>query len=221
MGIGPPPKARTAGLLCLLIAALAAAGCLGGKKTEYVTVGAVLSMRGDHPYPDLHAATGLTIAKDEVNRAGGLLGKQLDIIVYDDGGDPERARELYDSLVERGAVAVICSGRGALAAALGEKADPDSVLLVIPTPQGHAYPPPYVHHRSPIPLDSPGRPAKTLADTYYSVLLQPPRPSSVSAYVGLRALAEAIKGEGSSERDALVRGLARGGGRASVAEGGE
>lgn len=55
--------------------------------------------------PDLNAAPavfelqGYELAVDEINHAGGLLGRKVDLVQYDDQGNPGTAVQLYQKLL--------------------------------------------------------------------------------------------------------------------------
>jgi branched-chain amino acid transport system substrate-binding protein len=65
----------------------------------------------------------------DVNQRGGLLGRKVKLIVYDDGSDPDTARSLYEHLVNRDRVELVFSPySGEITAA------------VLPVTERHGYP---------------------------------------------------------------------------------
>ena len=225
MFLGKRLSALTAGPCRALAAAAAlalAAGCYSGDKKDLITIGGVFSMTGEGHRPGLDGANGASLAAAEANGNGGVSGRRLDLVVHNDAGDPARALRLYSSLVEKGAVAVLGSGAGALASALGVVAEPDAALLVVPAPPGAADSRPYVHIQRPAPLDGKNPDLERVVRDHLDKLFRPPPPGSISSYLCTRRLMEAIGGAGGAGRGAVfsaVEGMGQGD-RAARAGGG-
>ena len=64
-----------------------------------VVVGAVISQTGAHAELAQEYAKGLEVWRDEVNAAGGLLGRRVELRVLDDGSEALRAGPLYARLI--------------------------------------------------------------------------------------------------------------------------
>jgi branched-chain amino acid transport system substrate-binding protein len=60
------------------------------------------------------------MAVDEINAAGGANGKQVRLTVYDDGDDPERARQVAEQIAGTSAVAVLGQVASSAAVAAGD-----------------------------------------------------------------------------------------------------
>ncbi len=105
-----PCCARTTRLAC---AALAMAGALLGAPAlaqEPIRVGAFLSVTGPAAFlgdPELKT---LELYVDRLNAAGGVLGRKLQLVAYDDGGDAEKARTFTKRLLEQDKVDVLVGG---------------------------------------------------------------------------------------------------------------
>jgi len=121
-------------LTCFLLLVVFISGCT--KKTEqqeYITIGALLPLTGDNSGEGLRALNGLQLAKEEINKSGGILGKILDIIVLNDRGDEEYIVRQYNALKEKGVVAIIGSSYSGVTMALAQVAEKDGMPVISPT----------------------------------------------------------------------------------------
>ncbi|MBK5958624.1 ABC transporter substrate-binding protein [Rhodoplanes elegans] len=75
-----------------------------------VKIGAVLSTTGLAEYLGAPEKRTLELWVDAINAAGGVGGEKLNLIVHDDGGDPETARKLTERLVGQDKVAAVIGG---------------------------------------------------------------------------------------------------------------
>jgi branched-chain amino acid transport system substrate-binding protein len=97
----------------LAIAAFAlAAACIGTPSVaqEPVRIGAFLSVTGPAAFlgdPELKT---LELYVDKLNAQGGVLGRKLQLVAYDDGGDAEKARTFAKRLIEQDKVDIIVGG---------------------------------------------------------------------------------------------------------------
>jgi branched-chain amino acid transport system substrate-binding protein len=110
-----------------------------------VVVGAVVSQSGANAEPAESYRRGLLVWQDEVNAAGGLLGRKVDLRILDDGSTASRNASLYEQLIreERADLLIGPFGTAAtlLAAATAERA---RRVLINGAGPGRA-----VHRRSP------------------------------------------------------------------------
>jgi len=60
-------------------------------KDPEIVVGAVLPVTGNFAYRGQSAMEGLLLAEDEINKAGGINGKRLHVIIEDNKGEPTSA----------------------------------------------------------------------------------------------------------------------------------
>lgn len=94
-------------------AALALLGALGGgavQAQEPIRIGAFLSVTGPAAFlgdPELKT---LELYVDRINAEGGVLGRKLQLVAYDDSGDAEKARTFTKRLIEQDKVDVIVGG---------------------------------------------------------------------------------------------------------------
>ena len=86
----------------LAAAGLVALGCGGGGEgANEIAVGHVASMTGDTATFGRSADEGMRMAIEELNGAGGALGKKLDLLTEDDRSVTEEARTAAQKLIQR------------------------------------------------------------------------------------------------------------------------
>ncbi|MDA8426601.1 MAG: ABC transporter substrate-binding protein [Treponema sp.] len=88
-----------------LVLAGAFFSCGGGSK--YVTVGAVGPVTGPAATFGISTKNGDTLAVDEWNANGGVLGKQIKMVFADDKGDPAEGATVYTKLIQQNKVCAI------------------------------------------------------------------------------------------------------------------
>lgn len=96
--------------LCLAVAAvLLFAGCgnAGGGKTIKIALQAPIT--GDYAYEGQMAKQSVEVAAELINKAGGVLGKQIEIVVVDDGSNPKDSALAAQKAVSQKVVAVVGS----------------------------------------------------------------------------------------------------------------
>ncbi len=106
-------KKRTLALLmvCVMLAA-AFVGCTAaddgtdtptqtnaGSDSEMINIGGLAPLTGEVALYGINVNNGVKIAVDEINAAGGVLGKQINYIAYDEKGDATEAVNAYNKLV--------------------------------------------------------------------------------------------------------------------------
>ncbi len=91
--------------LCLGVAMILAAGCQ--KKSENVKIGVAGPMTGDQSKMGTDFKNGVSLAVEEWNGRGGVLGKKVEIIIGDDQHDPKQAVSVANKIVNEGAVGII------------------------------------------------------------------------------------------------------------------
>ena len=74
-----------------------------------VVIGTTASMTGKYVEPSnmIQKATKLWV--DEINQRGGLLGRKVKLVLYDDRSDAERTRVLYEKLITQDNVDIVFS----------------------------------------------------------------------------------------------------------------
>jgi len=118
----------------ILLMAMIMSGCTPkAEPQDYITIGALLPLTGEDSDEGLRAFNGLILAKNNINKSGGVLGKKLDIIILNDRGDEEYVVQQYKSLKERGVVAIIGSSYSGVTMALARAAEEDGIPIISPT----------------------------------------------------------------------------------------
>src|SRR5512142_2257656 len=99
---------RLGGLLAALaITALAAAPVLA---QDTIKIGFFAPITGPVAADGASAKQAVELAVKEVNAAGGIMGKKVELIVYDDRLNPQEAVAIANKLIEKDQVAGVVSG---------------------------------------------------------------------------------------------------------------
>lgn len=94
-----------AGVLLLVLFAVSACGGEGGEAQETIKIGVNYELSGEVASFGSHTVNGIQLAFEEINAAGGVLGKQIEPIVLDNKGVAEEATSVATNLiVNQGAV---------------------------------------------------------------------------------------------------------------------
>ena len=64
-----------------------------------VRIGASISLTGRYDRTGKEMQNGFEVWRDGVNAKGGLLSRQVELVIYDDQSDPETAARLYEKLI--------------------------------------------------------------------------------------------------------------------------
>ena len=103
---------RITGLLIALAATLAVSGC-GGGEDNTTPVAVVGPITGQYASFGAQMKNGGEMAVADINEAGGVLGKKLDLSIGDDACDPKQAVAVANQMTAGGAKLVAghyCSG---------------------------------------------------------------------------------------------------------------
>lgn len=92
-------------------------------------IGLTLGLTGKYAAMSDMQMKGFRIWEREINARGGLLGRPVEVIIYDDRGEPGAARSLYELMIEKQKVDFVF---GPYSSAVTE--------AVIPVTEGHGYP---------------------------------------------------------------------------------
>lgn len=96
----------------LLGAAVAVSGLMTGAAyaQDTIKIGSVLSVTGPASFLGDPEKKTLEMYVRDINAAGGVNGKKLELVVYDDGGDSNKARTFATRLVEEDKVDAVIAG---------------------------------------------------------------------------------------------------------------
>jgi branched-chain amino acid transport system substrate-binding protein len=117
-------------LAMAMVAGVALAACnTGGGAGDKIRIGGGFALTGDESALDLPAANGAKLAVKEINAAGGVLGKQIDLIVHDSQYKMDVTAQTAKQFVEQDKVQAMIG-----------YTDTDSVLASGPTFQAAGIP---------------------------------------------------------------------------------
>ncbi len=72
-----------------------------------IRIGASNSMSGSYAKPGAYGREGYLLCQKQVNERGGLLGRKIEFVIYDDRSDPPTAVRLYEKLITEDKVDVV------------------------------------------------------------------------------------------------------------------
>lgn len=128
-------------LLSLTLAATLAlgalTGCSGGESSSVdentLLIGAIGPLTGGASDYGITATNGLKLAVEEINAAGGVLGKQVAVSYQDDENDTTKSVNAYNKLVGDGVVALWGPVTSKPSISVGTKAAKDGLPMMTPT----------------------------------------------------------------------------------------
>src|SRR6059036_3728648 len=87
----------------MILAAAVVAAVLAGSGPSLaqapIKIGASLSLTGTYAKPGTYQKEGYDVCADEVNAKGGLLGRKIEFVLYDDQSTPATGVKLYEKLI--------------------------------------------------------------------------------------------------------------------------
>jgi len=81
-------------------------GCNKSSENE-ILIGEYESLTGAEATFGISSTNGLKLAVEEINNSGGLLGKQIKLITYDDQGKPSEAATVVQKLINKDKVVAL------------------------------------------------------------------------------------------------------------------
>lgn len=101
---------------------------------DTIKVGGLAPLTGNLSIYGIATNNGVKLAIDEINAAGGVLGKQLEYVVYDEKGDSTEAVNAYNKLVQNdGIVALIGDVTSTPSIAVAQQAAIDGIPMITAT----------------------------------------------------------------------------------------
>jgi len=85
---------------------------VSGAETKPVRIGATVSLEGKYSEPSAMIQGGYKLWESQVNKRGGLLGRPVQLILYDDKSDEKLVSRLYEKLIKEDKVDLILSPYG-------------------------------------------------------------------------------------------------------------
>ena len=86
-------------LFVALAVAAMAAGAVPARAQGPIKIGASMSLTGTYAKPGAYQKEGYDVCADEVNAKGGVLGRKIEFVLYDDQSMPATAVKLYEKLL--------------------------------------------------------------------------------------------------------------------------
>ena len=112
-------------LLASIALAAAIVAPLPAQAQDTIKIGVALSETGNLADSAKHYWRGIELWRDKTNASGGLLGKKVEFVIYDDRSDPATSARLYERLITSDKVdllvSTIGSAQAATATAVAEK----------------------------------------------------------------------------------------------------
>jgi branched-chain amino acid transport system substrate-binding protein len=127
---------RPSWFLGAIFVVLFAGACKGGNKQDGKTfrIGVITSLTGANAAFGQAHKLGFTIAVDELNAKGGLLGKPVEVVYYDDQTKPDQAVQGVDKLVDQDHVPIVLGAYSSESTrAIVPKVTQKNIPLIIPT----------------------------------------------------------------------------------------
>jgi branched-chain amino acid transport system substrate-binding protein len=95
-----------AALALSAVAALAFVGCAKAE-SKTIKIGGIYPLSGAVAVYGVEARNGVQLAIEEINAAGGINGKQVELVAEDDEGSPEKTVNAYKKLTTKDGVSII------------------------------------------------------------------------------------------------------------------
>jgi branched-chain amino acid transport system substrate-binding protein len=89
------------------VAVVALLGSTGAQAQAPIKIGASLSLTGTYAKPGTYQKEGYEVCADELNAKGGLLGRKVEFVMYDDQSSTQTAQRLYEKLITEDKVDVV------------------------------------------------------------------------------------------------------------------
>ena len=124
---------KVLGTVALAMAGLFAFTGCGEKAAETVKIGAIGPLSGAVAVYGVDCLNGINLAAEEINAAGGINGKKIEIISEDDEGAPEKSVNAYKKIVTKDkAKLIIGSLTSGCTMAITSLAQAQKVLMIAP-----------------------------------------------------------------------------------------
>jgi branched-chain amino acid transport system substrate-binding protein len=127
------------GIIALIIASFTM-GCAEKKEVKPIKIGVLAPLTGAPARAGNAMANAAKMAEAEINAKGGLLGRPVEIIVYDTEDKPETGKLVAErAILQDGVVALAGIFRSEVSMVVGEVAADNKIPLVVGTAQTPAY----------------------------------------------------------------------------------
>lgn len=107
-------------LVLVLSLVFAFTACGKGGSDDTIKLGILCSLTGNSQTNGGYAQQGAKMAVEEINAAGGINGKQIELVIEDDGGKADTAINAYNKLQSQKVVAIVGPMLSSLALAMDQ-----------------------------------------------------------------------------------------------------
>lgn len=104
-----------------------------GDQGDMIRIGGIAPLTGSVAIYGQTASNAAKLAFDEINETGGILGKKVEYVVYDDKADTTEAVTAYQRLMDEGIVALLGAVTSKSTLAVAEASQADQLPIVTPT----------------------------------------------------------------------------------------
>ncbi|MDR3356021.1 MAG: ABC transporter substrate-binding protein [Spirochaetaceae bacterium] len=129
--------------LILILAGLIMTACVFlsacKRNANTVRIGGIFPLSGNVAVYGIEARNGILLAIDEINAAGGIDGKKVELVFEDDEGNPEKSVNAYNKLTAKDNVKIIIGSlTSGCTIAITSKAQTQKVLIIAPAATAEA-----------------------------------------------------------------------------------
>lgn len=103
---------------------------------DTIKIGGIGPLTGEQASYGISCNQGAQIAVDEINAAGGIMGKQVELLFEDDECDEQKSVNAYNTLMDKGVNAIVGCTTSGCSIAVGAVSQKDGILQI--TPSGSA-----------------------------------------------------------------------------------
>lgn len=104
-----------------------------GAGSDVIKLGGIIPKTGDVAVYGNTAENGIKLALEEIKANGGIMGKEVEYVSYDDKGDPTEAVNIYGKLIDEGVNAIVGAITSKPTLAVAEMAAADGIPMITPT----------------------------------------------------------------------------------------
>lgn len=132
-------KKILAGVMALALAMTGCAGSGGDKKTdstngnEKIVIGGLAPLTGKVAIYGITSSNAAKLAVEEINKDGGILGKQVEFLLEDNKGDVNEAKNAFGKLAKQNILAFVGDITSSCSYAVGEDAQELGIPMITPT----------------------------------------------------------------------------------------